>query len=167
LTASSNAGSHLALPPCTRPYARRFVYSLTDTLGSGVRFREDLATDNPSISGWRRSNGYCCVTAVHLLEAGAEVNVIRAWLGHASLATTNRYAEITRRTKQAALEKCGAPEVGEAKIPRTPKGQSDTAYSIGCNRCERSLARSAARGFRGLPNDRPYNAGGHITWIIS
>jgi site-specific recombinase XerD len=48
---------------------------------------------------WRHS------TAVHLLEAGVEVNVIRAWLGHASLETTNRYAEITIRTKQAALEK--------------------------------------------------------------
>jgi len=32
------------------------------------------------------------------------VNTIRAWLGHASLETTNRYAEITLRTKQAALE---------------------------------------------------------------
>lgn len=30
--------------------------------------------------------------AVHLLESGVEVNVIRAWLGHADLTTTNRYA---------------------------------------------------------------------------
>ena len=29
-------------------------------------------------------------TAVHLLEAGVEVNVIRGWLGHVSLETTNR-----------------------------------------------------------------------------
>ncbi len=43
-------------------------------------------------------------TAVHLLEAGVELNVIRAWLGHASIDTTNRYAEITTRTKEAALE---------------------------------------------------------------
>jgi len=70
---------------------------------------------------WRHS------TAVHLLEAGVDVNVIRAWLGHASLETTNRYAEITLRTKQAALEKCSAPEVGEERIPRTPKWQNDTA----------------------------------------
>lgn len=70
---------------------------------------------------WRHS------TAVHLLEAGVEVNVIRAWLGHVSLETTNRYAQITLRTKQAALEKCSAPEVGAERIPRTPKWQSDTA----------------------------------------
>ncbi len=30
--------------------------------------------------------------AVHLIESGVEVNVIRAWLGHADLSTTNRYA---------------------------------------------------------------------------
>jgi site-specific recombinase XerD len=35
--------------------------------------------------------------AVHLLEAGIEVNVIRGWLGHVSLDTTNRYAELTLR----------------------------------------------------------------------
>ncbi len=41
--------------------------------------------------------------AVHLLEAGVEVNVIRGWLGHADLTTTNRYAEINTRTTLAAL----------------------------------------------------------------
>lgn len=41
--------------------------------------------------------------AVHLLEAGVEVNVIRGWLGHVSLDTTNRYAEINTNTKLAAL----------------------------------------------------------------
>lgn len=45
-------------------------------------------------------------TAVHLLEAGVEVNVIRAWLGHVSLETTNRYAEINLRMKIDALRTC-------------------------------------------------------------
>ena len=48
-------------------------------------------------------------TAVHLLESGVEVNVIRDWLGHASLETTNRYAEITLETKRQALQACEAP----------------------------------------------------------
>ena len=64
-------------------------------------------------------------TAVHLLEAGVEVNVIRAWLGHASLETTNRYAEITLRTKQAALEKCTVPRAADERIPRKPAWQTD------------------------------------------
>lgn len=47
--------------------------------------------------------------AVHLLESGVEVNVIRGWLGHVSLDTTNRYAELTLRAKAEALRVC---EVG-------------------------------------------------------
>jgi site-specific recombinase XerC len=62
---------------------------------------------------------------VHLLEAGVEVNVIRAWLGHASLETTNRYAEITLRTKLAALEKCTVPRGADERIPRKPRWQTD------------------------------------------
>jgi integrase/recombinase XerD len=37
-----------------------------------------------------------------LLEAGVEVNVIREWLGHVDLTTTNRYAQINTKTKTAA-----------------------------------------------------------------
>jgi len=53
-------------------------------------------------------------TAVHLLESGVDPNVIRAWLGHVGLETTNRYAEVTLRMKQAALAKC-RPPVGRVK----------------------------------------------------
>ncbi|MDZ4832512.1 MAG: tyrosine-type recombinase/integrase [Candidatus Melainabacteria bacterium] len=45
-------------------------------------------------------------TAMHLLESGVEINVIRAWLGHVSLDTTHRYAEINIRVKAEALEAC-------------------------------------------------------------
>jgi integrase/recombinase XerD len=58
-------------------------------------------------------------SAVHLLEAGVDVNVIRAWLGHVSLDTTNRYAEINTRMKQAALQAC-QPPVAEAET-RPPR----------------------------------------------
>ena len=59
-------------------------------------------------------------TAVHLLEAGVELNVIGGWLGHVSLDTTNRYAEIGMRTKIAAVETCLPPVGGEA--PKQPIG---------------------------------------------
>ena len=45
-------------------------------------------------------------TAVNLLESGVELNVIRGWLGHVSIDTTNRYAEITARMKEDALKLC-------------------------------------------------------------
>jgi integrase/recombinase XerD len=47
--------------------------------------------------------------AAHLLEAGVEVNVIRGWLGHADLTTTNRYAEINTKAKQEALLRTEPP----------------------------------------------------------
>lgn len=52
--------------------------------------------------------------AVHLLEAGVEVNVIRGWLGHADLTTTNRYAEINTRAKQEALRAVEPPDASVA-----------------------------------------------------
>ncbi|MCZ2079740.1 MAG: site-specific integrase [Bryobacterales bacterium] len=54
--------------------------------------------------------------AVHMLEAGADINVIRGWLGHVSLDTTNRYAEITVRVKEAALRLC-EPPTAEKDVP--------------------------------------------------
>lgn len=44
--------------------------------------------------------------ATHLLESGVEINVIRGWLGHVSLDTTNRYTELTLRAKEEALRAC-------------------------------------------------------------
>jgi site-specific recombinase XerD len=66
-------------------------------------------------------------TAVHLLEAGVEVNVIRGWLGHVNLATTNRYADINLRTKEAALAQCAPPPgIGGPKA-RAPAWRNDEA----------------------------------------
>jgi site-specific recombinase XerD len=45
-------------------------------------------------------------TAVHLLRAGVDINTIRAWLGHVSLETTNRYAQVDLEMKAKALETC-------------------------------------------------------------
>lgn len=53
--------------------------------------------------------------AAHMLESGVDVNVIRAWLGHVSLETTNRYAEINIRLKEAALRQCEPPHGSEEK----------------------------------------------------
>lgn len=64
-------------------------------------------------------------TAVHLLEAGVEVNVIRAWLGHVSLETTNRYAEITLRMKVDALRTCEPALSVSQAYPRKPVWRDD------------------------------------------
>ena len=58
------------------------------------------------------------------LEAGVEVNVIRGWLGHVDLSTTNRYAEINTKTKLAAVRACEPPSTGGASRA-TPIWRSD------------------------------------------
>lgn len=61
-------------------------------------------------------------TAMHLLQSGVEVNVIRSWLGHVSIATTNRYIEIDLAMKAKALAACEvtSPAPSDAANPRSP-----------------------------------------------
>jgi len=63
--------------------------------------------------------------AMHLLESGVEVNVIRNWLGHVSLETTNRYAEITTRMKEDALRACEPKNDSCEGYPRKPVWRND------------------------------------------
>ncbi|MBU1674133.1 site-specific integrase [Patescibacteria group bacterium] len=64
-------------------------------------------------------------TAVHLLRAGVDINTIRAWLGHVSLETTNRYAEIDLEMKAQALETCAVS--GPDPVPKpSPSWHTDS-----------------------------------------
>lgn len=42
--------------------------------------------------------------AVHMLQSGVELNLIRSWLGHVNLETTQRYAEIDLAQKRRVLD---------------------------------------------------------------
>ena len=44
-------------------------------------------------------------TAMHLLQAGNELNVVRLWLGHSQLNTTHMYIEINMKMKKEILSK--------------------------------------------------------------
>ena len=46
-------------------------------------------------------------TAMHLLQSGVDINVIRMWLGHVGLDTTHQYIEADLEMKRQALEKGG------------------------------------------------------------
>jgi site-specific recombinase XerD len=52
-------------------------------------------------------------TAMHLLRAGNEINMVSYWLGHAQVNTTHIYVEIDMETKRKMIEKAGSPEVGK------------------------------------------------------
>ena len=61
-------------------------------------------------------------SACHLLRAGVDLNTIRAWLGHASLDTTNIYAEIDLEMKAKATALCDAAEPGPDRPWKENKG---------------------------------------------
>ena len=54
-------------------------------------------------------------TAMHLLQAGTEINMIRSWLGHSSIETTHEYAEIDLEMKRKTLQSC------EKLLPKSSK----------------------------------------------
>ena len=65
-------------------------------------------------------------TATHLLQAGVDINTIRAWLGHVSLDTTSIYAETDLATKKRALAM-----LDRGRTRETAGGWSRTAGSHG------------------------------------
>src|SRR5258708_35541998 len=66
-------------------------------------------------------------TATHLLRAGVDINTIRGWLGHASINTTNVYAEVDLDTKPRALAACSLGNPGRS---RSPWKSSEAAHGL-------------------------------------
>lgn len=61
-------------------------------------------------------------TAMHLLQAGNELNMVRLWLGHVSLNTTHMYIEIDMQMKRDILLTTNPPNTNvERKIWQQPK----------------------------------------------
>ncbi len=54
-------------------------------------------------------------TAMHLLQSGVDLNMIRSWLGHASIETTHGYVEIDLEMKRKTLQSC------ERLLPKSGK----------------------------------------------
>ena len=67
----------------------------------------DTGKKNPSLltrkigpHTWRHT------TAMHLLQSGVDLNMIRSWLGHSSIDTTHGYVEIDLEMKRKTLQCC-------------------------------------------------------------
>jgi site-specific recombinase XerD len=45
-------------------------------------------------------------TAMHLLQSGVDLNMIRSWLGHSSIDTTHGYVELDLEMKRKTLQSC-------------------------------------------------------------
>ena len=102
--------------PTGRPLTRFGIYKI-------VR-RHAGHLDDPRTDRTVSPHTFRHTAAVHLLEAGVEVNVIRGWLGHADLTTTNRYAEINTKAKLEALRPPSRPTTS-AGHRSTPIWRSD------------------------------------------
>ena len=95
---------------------------------SGVRFKlaayvQAAARTVTSLSSKKVSpHTFRHAAAVHLVAAGVDVTVIRSWLGHASLDTTNHYAQANLDTKREALER-----LDPSKIKKPPRWRRDAS----------------------------------------
>ena len=107
------AGDAVFLSRQRRPYTRFGVYRLVERCAAHV----------PSLAG-RKITPHVIrhSSACHLLRAGVDLNTIRAWLGHASLDTTNIYAEIDLEMKAKAMALCDAAESGPIRPWKQNKG---------------------------------------------
>ena len=108
---------HTFLNRCGRPLTRFGVHAL---VGGVTRLARRSGCHHCAVSGSARTRSgiprqrTCCA-------AGVDINTIRAWLGHVSLATTNVYAEVDLQMKANALAAC------EVKAPRHPKPWRENA----------------------------------------
>lgn len=87
-----------------QPLTRFGIYSLVRR--AVAQARQAL----PSLAA-KRISPHCLrhSCAVHLLRSGADIDTIRAWLGHVSLDTTHIYAEVDLEMKAKALAHCDLP----------------------------------------------------------
>ena len=52
-------------------------------------------------------------TALHLIETGSDITIVKEWLGHADIKTASHYVEVSVARKREALEKLPPPGSGE------------------------------------------------------
>jgi integrase/recombinase XerD len=58
--------------------------------------------------------------ALHLIQAGVDITVVKEWLGHADIKTTAMYVEINIEMKRKALEACPPPSQPEGTDREMP-----------------------------------------------
>jgi site-specific recombinase XerD len=72
-------------------------------LGEAAKMQPSIAAKRISPHTMRHT------AAMHLLQSGVELNVIKSWLGHVSITTTSEYIEIDMAMKSEALKRCPPP----------------------------------------------------------
>jgi integrase/recombinase XerD len=79
------------------------------------------ARSDPCLSGKTITpHTYRHTIALHLIQSGVDITVVKAWLGHADIKTTSLYIDINTEMKRKALEACPPPP-SAAQTPETEK----------------------------------------------
>jgi site-specific recombinase XerD len=92
-------------------------FKLAEYVAAAAKVMPSLASKHVTPHSFRHA------TAVHLVAAGVDITVIRSWLGHVSLDTTNHYAQANLETKRKALERLDA----SSRASRPPPWRRDTS----------------------------------------
>jgi integrase/recombinase XerD len=125
LVQGHGSDEHVFLNRCGKPLTRFGVHALVE------RYAARAAERVPSLRDKRLSpHTIRHTTATHLLRAGVDLNTIRAWLGHVSLATTNVYAEVDLKMKAEALAGCEVGDPAPSKPWREDVGLMEFLRSL-------------------------------------
>ncbi len=73
---------------------------ITHRVAEAAKTSPSLLTRKVTPHTWRHT------TATHLLQSNVDLSMIRSWLGHASIETTNSYVEIDLEMKRKTLQAC-------------------------------------------------------------
>jgi site-specific recombinase XerD len=75
-------------------------YIITHRVAEAASICPSLLTRKVTPHTWRHT------TAMHLLQSGVDLSMIRSWLGHAYIQTTSGYVEIDLEMKRKTLKAC-------------------------------------------------------------
>jgi integrase/recombinase XerC len=87
-------------------------YIVAHRVGEAAKICPSLLNRKISPHTWRHT------TAMHLLQSNVDLNMIKSWLGHASIETTHGYVEIDLEMKRKTLESC------EKLLPGSKSGKA-------------------------------------------
>ena len=81
----------------------------------------DAVAAEPSLAGRKITpHTFRHTTALHLIQSGVDITVVKEWLGHADIKTTSLYVEIDIEMKRKALQAFPSPTRKEGALLDTP-----------------------------------------------
>lgn len=105
---------HIFLNANGRPITRQGIYHIVR------QYRLKALLVCPSLSSKKVSpHTFRHTTAMHLLQSGSDISVVKDWMGHADINTTHEYIEIDMKMKQQALDSCRPPKARTATAKRS------------------------------------------------